>query len=236
MVEERKSKNSLNKKEEKIKNKEFSIHIKNKRLSNNSLIRNSSSYYKKNNNSHFFSKENSKIKEKNRNNKFKQKILNRSFEKRHKIIYNNNSVNNINTERPKKRIKNSSLSKEETSKIEENKTENKKLSIFTACENIKNSNSLLKNKNRILACNEKQCNKKESNYYESNKNIHNKSKKDNKHIIYNNQNLVIGVKKTILNNPFKPWNLANKLLQNGRKYITEFNGIKEEEKRKLFYY
>ena len=228
MVEERKSKNSLNKKEEKIKNKEFSIHIKNKRLSNNSLIRNSSSYYKKNNNSHFFSKENSKIKEKNRNNKFKQKILNRSFEKRHKIIYN--------TERPKKRIKNSSLSKEETSKIEENKTENKKLSIFTACENIKNSNSLLKNKNRILACNEKQCNKKESNYYESNKNIHNKSKKDNKHIIYNNQNLVIGVKKTILNNPFKPWNLANKLLQNGRKYITEFNGIKDEEKRKLFYY
>ena len=48
--------------------------------------------------------------------------------------------------------------------------------------------------------------------------------------------MMLGVKKkVIINNMPKPSNLANKLLQNGRKFITEFNGIKEEERKKQFY-
>jgi hypothetical protein len=48
--------------------------------------------------------------------------------------------------------------------------------------------------------------------------------------------MMIGVKKYVItSNLPKPSNLANKLLQNGRKFITEFNGIKEEEKKKQYF-
>ena len=47
--------------------------------------------------------------------------------------------------------------------------------------------------------------------------------------------MILGVKKQIINsNMPKPSSFANKLLQNGRKYITEFNGIKEAERKKQY--
>ena len=59
------------------------------------------------------------------------------------------------------------------------------------------------------------------------------SKKSNKKIVYYDHNLNLNVKKQIIGgNVFKPSTFANKLLQNGMKYITEFNGIKEEERKK----
>ena len=124
-------------------------------------------------------------------------------------------------------------------KLIKNKNENKSLSIYTACENLKSSSFLVKNKSNLFTSteqSEKRNIKKKNNNYSSNNNLNIDKTKEKKNIIYYNKNMMIGVKKYVItSNLPKPSNLANKLLQNGRKFITEFNGIKEEEKKKQYF-
>ena len=57
--------------------------------------------------------------------------------------------------------------------------------------------------------------------------------KDDKKVVYYDQNLNLGIKKKIIsNNIIRPSNMANKLLQRGIKYLTEFMDLKEEESKK----
>ena len=60
------------------------------------------------------------------------------------------------------------------------------------------------------------------------------NKKESEKINYDSNIIFDARKQIIVGNFVKPSTFANKLLQNGRKYITEFNGIKEEEKKKQF--
>ena len=221
---------------------EYQTHTKNKNFHNPSnSIQTSRSYYRRNNGTKLFSPENNKIKEKiKKNEKTQKKLLNRTTDKRHNSILSDLSSNTNTNDNLTKRKINKSTGKRKSLKMEQNKKENKSLSIYTACENLKSSSFILKTKNREITNIEK-CDKKENdkkNNYESNNNIYNETKKEkeNKKVIYYNQNMMLGVKKkVIISNMPKPSNLANKLLQNGRKFITEFNGIKEEERKKQFY-
>lgn len=178
-----------------------------------------------------------------------KKVLNRSAVKRYSAILSDSSNNNRRKQLNKSDEKRKSVIMDKTKK---NVTKN--LSIFTACENLKSSSFILKNKNHSFFSTEhydKNDNKKNSNNYNSNNNLNlnqnndkncksnanlNMNKKANTKIVYYDHNLNLNVKKQIImGNVFKPSTFANKLLQNGMKYITEFNGIKEEEKKKQLY-
>lgn len=233
-IDRKKPKNNQNIKDE------YQTHAKNKYSHNpNNSMQTSRSYYRRNNGTKLFSPENNKNKEKiKKNEKIQKKLLNRTTDKRHNSIFSDLS-SNANEGSTKRKI-NKSTGKRKSLKMEQNKKGNESLSIYTACENLKSSSFILKTKNREITSIEK-CDKKENdkkNNYELNNNIYNETKKEkeNKKIIYYNQNMMLGVKKkVIINNMPKPSNLANKLLQNGRKFITEFNGIKEEERKKQYY-
>lgn len=120
--------------------------------------------------------------------------------------------------------------KRKSAKVEtvpENKSKNS-LSIFSACENIRASNSnLLKNsKSRRFTCGDQNNNKVHTNNY-------NGSTKKYDKVVYYDQKMNLGVKKQIIsNNVIRPSNMANQLLQKGIKYITEFKDIKKEEETK----
>ena len=93
---------------------------------------------------------------------------------------------------------------------------------------MKSSSFILKNKNKSKEFNtqgEKSSNDIKRDY---------SSNKDKKTVYYN-QNMTLGVKKQyIKGNVPRPSNYANKLLQSGIKFITEFNGLKEEEMKKHY--
>ena len=176
-----------------------------------------------------------------------KQVLNRSAVKRHSAILSDS--NNLN----KRKQLNKSDEKRKSVIMDKTKKDvTKNLSIFTACENLKSSSFILKNKNHSFFSTEhydKNDNKRNSNNYNSNINLNqnneknyksnsniNMNKKANTKIVYYDHNLNLNVKKQIImGNVFKPSTFANKLLQNGMKYITEFNGIKEEEKKKQLY-
>ncbi len=190
----------------------------------NNDMQTSMSYSRRSNESKIFSPE--KNKEKN-----KKTFINRSVERRHNSLMSNLTTNNKENSTKKKLNINTEKSKE--LKDIKNKNENKSLSIFKACENLKSCSFILKNKKREVNSTEQ--NNKNTNY-STNYNFYHNTKKQTHKTIYYNKNMNLGVKKKILtNNVPRPSNLANKLLLNGRKYIIEFNGIKEEEKKKQYY-
>lgn len=237
-IDDRKKGNTQNLKIEKYKEEKVSQeNIKLKNNNSNNCIQTSKSYYRRNKGPKLFSPDKNKIKDKNINNEEKKKYRkNTRDEKSHQPINTDFSQNNKDNITKKKF--NKSTEKRKSVKIIKKKNENKSLSIYTACEHLKSSSFIFKkNKHHEFASTE-QCDKKDlkkkNNNYDSNNNF-NKKKESNK-IIYYNQNMMLGVKKQIItNNVPKPSNLANKFLQNGRKFITEFNGIKEEERKKQYY-
>ena len=178
-----------------------------------------------------------------------KKVLNRSAVKRYSSLISDSSNNNR-----KKKLNKSDEKRKSVIMDKTKKNVSKNLSIFTACENLKSSSFILKNKNHSFFSTEqydKNDNKKNSNNYNSNINFNlnqindknyksnsniNMNKKANTKIVYYDHNLNLNVKKQIImGNVFKPSTFANKLLQNGMKYITEFNGMKEEERKKQLY-
>ena len=111
------------------------------------------------------------------------------------------------------------------------KTINYPLSIVTALDYVKNSSFVLNNKSK----DENNLDKKSN--LNLNKSMNDITNKDNKLIYYSQNNIVQGVRKKIINRVVpRPSNLANKLLERGIKYITEFNGMEEEEQKKIHYY
>ena len=111
------------------------------------------------------------------------------------------------------------------------KTINYPLSIVTALDYVKNSSFVLNNKSK----DENNIDKKSN--LNLNKSMNDITNKDNKLIYYSQNNIVQGVRKKIINRVVpRPSNLANKLLERGIKYITEFNGMEEEEQKKIHYY
>lgn len=220
---ENKSKNM--KKEEKNERP----NIKNKINSSNKFIKTSNSYIRGNLAQKLISPKNNKNKEKNKKFENKSKnLLNKSVERRHKAIlsdFSSNEKTNIS------KINYKSSEKRKSGKASNNKN-NKSLSIYTACENLKCTSFILKtNKNKGFST--EHFGKGETNYDSNNTNF--EKKEDGKKIIYYNKSMILGVKKQIINsNMPKPSSFANKLLQNGRKYITEFNGIKEAERKKQY--
>ena len=237
-IDDRKNENNKYKKIEKYKEEKISqekIQLKNN--NSNNCIQTSKSYYRRNKGTKLFSPDKNKIKEKIINNEDKRKNRkNTRDENCHQPMNTDFSQNNKDNKTKKKY--NKSTEKRKSVKIIKKKNENKSLSIYTVCENLKSSSFIFKkNKHREFASTE-QCDnnnlKKKNNNYDSNNNIN--KKKENNKIVYYNQNMILGVKKQIItNNVPKPSNLANKFLQNGRKFITEFNGIKEEERKKQYY-
>ena len=121
--------------------------------------------------------------------------------------------NNIEENKKGKLNKSTEKRKKGNNNINEDKNGRKSLSIITVCENLKNG------KSRRFSCIVQEKNKINLNYYNSNTRI------------YDN----IGVRKQIIsNNIIKPSTMANKLLQKGIKYITDFKDLKEEESRKRY--
>ena len=213
------------------KNKNDTIIEKTSFLSNDKLKKDSSkntkTYFKQNNNS--LSPLNKTVrKPKKREVITRTKRFNKSVEKRRTALITDSGIKEINNRKGKINNNNSEkrrLTKDET--IPENKSKNS-ISIYSVCENLKASNSLLKSsKSRKLSCTEINNNK-----INMNNNYNFNTKKDNK-VVYYDQKMNIGVKKQIIsNNVIRPSNMANKLLQKGIKYITEFKDIKKEEETK----
>ena len=211
-------------------NKNDTIQEETSFLSNDKLKKDSSkntkTYFKQNNNS--LTPLNKTVKKpKKREIITRTKRFNKSVEKRRSALITDSGIKEINNRKGK--INNNSekrrLTKDET--IPENKSKNS-ISIYSVCENLKASSSLLKSsKSRKLSCTEQNNNK-----INMNNNYNFNTKKDNK-VIYYDQKMNIGVKKQIIsNNVIRPSNMANKLLQKGIKYITEFKDIKKEEETK----
>ena len=127
-----------------------------------------------------------------------------------------NITNTLNRSVGKRRNK-----KEKEEELNKSKNTNS-LSIFTACENLKNSSFISKvSKQRKTSCNEQNIN----------------INKNNRRNTYFNQyqDYGIGIKKKILgNNIIRPSNMANKLLLKGINYINEFKNLKEEESKKKY--
>ena len=162
-------------------------------------------------------KEKNKINENEIN---KSRRNNKSVEKRSKS--NADFVLNIskNQENNKKNINKSTDKRKNIKEKDLNKNRNtNSFSIFTVCENLKNSSFIIKtSKTRKASCIEQN-------------NNNNKNKKNT----YYNQYQNIGIKKQILgNNIIRPSNMANKLLQKGIKYINDFANLKEEENKKKY--
>ena len=162
--------------------------------------------------------------------------INKSIERRSHKSQNLNYLSNDNKNKESSKNKNINKSLEKRN-IDKNdiKIDNNPISIFTACEYVKSTSFMLKNRHR---------NKEESkldikyNTNNSLKNMH--TNKENELFSYNDKNLQqslqLGIKKKIIKgNIPRPSNLANKLLEKGIKYITDFNGLKEEEQRKKFH-
>ena len=151
--------------------------------------------------------------------------INKSAERRH--IKTSFTSHFQNKESLKKINPNKSIEKRHKN-ISEKKTENKPLSTYTLGDFLKSSSFILKNKNKSKEFNtqgEKSSNDIKRDY---------SSNKDKKTVYYN-QNMTLGVKKQyIKGNVPRPSNYANKLLQSGIKFITEFNGLKEEEMKKHY--
>jgi hypothetical protein len=170
------------------------------------------------------------------NNSFsRNKIKENESEKSNNTLISKNSLSNINLinedNNNKKRI-NKSTDKRRI-KNENNVYGEKKsnISIFSACENLKGSNLIKNTHSRRISCTE--TNKNNNNI---NMNYNTTKNKSDKVVFYDqNLNLGIGVKKQVItNNIIRPSNMANKLLQKGMKYITEFKDIKEEESKKKY--
>ena len=238
-IDDRRNINNKNKKKEKYKEEKIAQeNIKLKNNNSNNFIQTSKSYYRRNKGSKLFSPEKNKAKDKYSNNEERRKNRkNTREEKSHQPLITDFSKNNKDNIQKKKF--NKSTEKRKSVKIIKKKNENKSLSIYTACENLKSSSFIFnKNRHKEFSSTEqfdKNDFKKKNNNYDSNNNI-NKKKESNNTIMYYNQNMMFGVKKQIItSNVPKPSSLANKFLQNGRKFITEFNGIKEEERKKQYY-
>ena len=120
------------------------------------------------------------------------------------------------------------MEKRKTNKSDK-KYESKPISIFSACEYLKSSSFILKAKNNK----ENKIEKKEE--FNTN-NSTNDIKKEDKKIVYYDQNMNLGIRKKIIKaNVPRPSNYANKLLEKGIQFITDFNGLKEEELKKKFH-
>ena len=225
--------NNNNQKKIKVETVNNNMNIKNRK--NN--FQGSKSYYRRNLGPKLLSPKktnNDKFKDKiGKNENSKKNLLNKSVEKKHYTIHTNLSCKNINNY--KKKNINNSAAKRKSIKVEQKKSSRKNLSIYTACQNLKSASFILNNKKEGLYSTENQQKKAEINdNYKSKKNIKNCKSKE-KNVVYYDQNMIFDVRKQIIVGNFvKPSTFANKLLQNGRKYITEFNGIKEEEKKKQF--
>ena len=146
---------------------------------------------------------------KNKNNdnniNYKKDGNNKSVEKKSKsrTIY---PINLSKNEKNNNKL-NKSVEKRKSKEITKNKN-TQSFSIFTVCENIKNTSFTGKPKRK---------------------------NNDNKKNIYLNQYKNSAIKRQILgNNIIKPSNMANKLLQKGIKYINEFAFMKEEERKKRY--
>ena len=248
-VEEQKPKNNN---KNKVMHKEKQIlNTRTNKYKNNTNIESTNSYRKNVVHKLFSPKNDVRIKNKfaKKENKTKH-VLNRSAVKRYSTVLSESSNNN-----KRKKLNKSDEKRKSAIMDKSKKAANKNLSIFTACENLKSSSFILKNKNRSFFSTEhydKNDKKNNNNNYNSNSNFNlnqkndknynsnsnsyiNMNKKNNKKIVYYDHNLNLNVKKQIIGgNVFKPSTFANKLLQNGMKYITEFNGIKEEERKKQF--
>ena len=160
------------------------------------------------------------------NNKIKvtKTLLNKSAERRH----NPNDYFKNDKQNYKKIKLNKSMEKRKTNKSE-HKIESKPISIFSACEYLKSSSFILKTKNNK----ENKIEKKEE--FNTNNSM-NDIKKEDKKIVYYDQNMNLGIRKKIIKaNVPRPSNYANKLLEKGIKFITDFNGLKEEELKKKFH-
>ena len=150
-------------------------------------------------------------------------LINKSVEKKNNIKYRNYFPSNVN-----KLAINKSTEKRRTLKVEKiekvkKQNQNKILSIFTACENLKSS-FVFNKKN-----NQEHENKIKFNC-DTNKSIN--SFKDDNFMIIGSSNINLGIKKQVLCNIPKPSNLANRILEQGRKCINDFNGINKETKKK----
>ena len=157
--------------------------------------------------------------------------MNKSTERRdnHKSPYNDYFKNN--KESSQKINPNKSMEKRNNNKSDEKKeNESKPISIFSACEYLKSSSFVLKNKN-----NDENNTEKKINY--NSVNSMNNSKNEDKKVVYYDRNMTLGIRKKIIKaNVPRPSNYANKLLEKGIKFITDFNGLKEEEQRKKYHY
>ena len=222
--------NNLNNKKNKkqIKNDEDNISTKKNRNEN---IPSTKSYFKTNNNNNNKKILSQKYNDNINNKKDDKNKLNKSAERRKNVYLNEFENSNIEENNNKKRI-NKSTDKRRI-KNENNVYGEKKsnISIFSACENLKGSNLLKNTHSRRISCTE--TNKNNNNL---NMNYNTTKNKSDKVVFYDqNLNLGIGVKKQVItNNIIRPSNMANKLLQKGMKYITEFKDIKEEESKKKY--
>ena len=192
--------------------------------SKNEYIINTKSYFKPNNKNNKLSSNNRKARDKKKEEINNKNIANKSIEKRKSsiitdfdFIEDNNRKKNPNKSTEKRRvIKNGNASD----------YKRKSLNIYTACENLRGTSSILKStRSRRLSCEEQSNNQTFISSYKTN------TKRFDK-IGYYDQNMNTGVKKQIINNSvIRPSNMANKLLQRGIKYITDFKDLKEEESK-----
>jgi len=205
-------------KKDEDKNQDIS---RNQRQNKNEFIKNTKSYYRVSYNKPILSPKNNKKYDKKRDD-LNKSVINRSAQKRDSTFMTDFSSINLGENRKKK--PNKSLEKRRTVKYNNCEGKNKKnrLSIYTACENLKGSQS------RKLSCLDQKrfINK---NYLNTSMEERRKEK-DDKKMVYYEQSLNFGIKKKILGNSvIRPSNMANKLLQRGIKYLTEFMDLKEEE-------
>ena len=207
----------------KRKNEEDTSFISRNKNKNEYII-NTKSYFKTNNKNNKLSSNNCKTRNKKKEEINNKSIINKSVEKRKNsiitdfdFIEDNNKKKNPNKSTEKRRvIKNGNASDYKRTS----------LNIYTACENLRGTSSILKStRSRRLSCKEQNNNQMITNNYKTN------TKRFDK-IAYYDQNMN-GVKKQIINSSvFRPSIMANKLLQRGIKYITDFKDLKEEESKR----
>lgn len=193
------------------------------------------SYYKRKNFSTIFFPEKKANKKDNEKIKVTKCTINKSMERRNsKSPYNGYLKNNIHNKENSKNINtNKSLEIRKNHKSD-NKNDTKPITIFSACEFIKSSSFILKNKNKDENKLDKTSN------YNSNSSVIDtsdiNSKKNGNKIVFYDKDIMLGIRKKIIKgNVPRPSNYANKLLEKGIKYITDFNGLKEEEQKKKFH-
>ena len=161
-----------------------------------------------------------KNKQKNKENsiKVKKTHLNNSARRRRNNRGYFTELNN-NIESTNKSNLTKSVEKRKT--FESYKSDGKQMSIFTACEFLRSSSFVHKNQNKNGNDNNENNEKKIK--YNSNKTNKEIKLGDDKNVWYYNGKAP------------KPTNFASKLLEKGIKYITDFNGLKEEEQKKKYY-